>query len=84
MKERRHRDDHALPHSAGQLVGIGGEHGFGQAEPAQVLGDLAAQLCLMDAPMGFPNRLKELFVDSVHGIEHAHRGLRHIGDGVPP
>ena len=84
VQRQRHRDHHALPHPAGQLVRIAAEPVGGDADHAQQFARPAPGGRL--GPCCRLVRLEhvgELRVDRDHRVERVHRALEHHGDLRP-
>ncbi len=82
LERERHRDDHALPHPAGELVGI-------RADPARVDPDELEQLAGTEDrvtprdPLVRLHHVDELRTDAHHGVEAVHRTLEDHRDVAP-
>ena len=84
MQKRRHRNHHALPHSAGQLMRIGFQHVARQTHLVQIpVHPLVHRLSPFAAAMPAEQLVKLIF-NPVNGIQNALRRLRHIRNRIPP
>ena len=82
IERERHRDDHALPHSAGELVGVGpGAPLVDPHEVEQLAGPLEG-VALRDLLVR-AHHVDELIADPRHRIERVHRALEDHRDVAP-
>ena len=79
-----HGDDHALPHAAGELVGVGVEPllGLGDAHHAQELHRAGAYRGGVHGRVVHEQRLGHLVADGEHGREGRERVLKDHGDAL--
>ena len=78
---QRHRDHHALPHAAGELVRVAAHPALGirnTHRPQQL--DRARQRLLLGDVAVRPDHLGDLIADAVHGVQRRHRVLEHHRD----
>ena len=81
-ERHRHRDHHALSHSAGELVGICAEPAPVDAHDFEQLGRLHEREALRDLLVR-EEHVDELVLDAGDGVERAHRALEDDRDVAP-
>ena len=84
-QQQRERQDHALPHAAGQLVRVGAHHAVGvQLDVGQHLADPGVPVAVgRGAPAVRVHRVVELRGDAQHRVQRVHGRLEHRGDLAP-